>query len=188
MHKNILFILGWLALAGSAGAQDSVDGIAAIVNREVITLSDVRKEVDPVEEELRAKYQGLELVEKVKAARLKALNDLIDRKLVIWDFKNGGFFLPDAVVDERVQSVIKMNDYQDTAGLVRVLKNNGMTLVEFREEIADQVIAQAMRFKMVLGPAGAKSSVPDEVEAERKRLEKEWIERLRSQAFIKIYF
>jgi len=59
-----------------------VDGVAAVVNGEVVTYSQVRQVVGPREKLLRSQFQGEELVQKVKEARQAALSDLIDRQLI----------------------------------------------------------------------------------------------------------
>src|SRR5438046_4054570 len=64
-----------------------VDGIAAIVNGDVITYSQVRVVSAPREKLLRSQYSGAELEAKIKEARQAGLKDLIDRQLIIQAFK-----------------------------------------------------------------------------------------------------
>src|SRR5207302_11295804 len=84
-----------------------VDGIAAIVNGDVITYSQVRLLSAPREKLLRSQATGEELVNKVKEARQAALNDLIDRQLIIQAFKKESYQIPDHYVDERVHEIIQ---------------------------------------------------------------------------------
>jgi hypothetical protein len=56
-----------------------VDGIAAVVNGEVITYSQVRALSAPQERMLRQQYTGAELAKKLTELRELAVKDLIDR-------------------------------------------------------------------------------------------------------------
>ena len=80
MSKRLAFA-GFFALTACAfpptgDAQEVLDGIAAVVNDDVITFSQVRDLVGPIEKAARDQLKGNELVEKVKEIRLKAINDL----------------------------------------------------------------------------------------------------------------
>ena len=77
----LFFILGGADLR--AQRVDVVDGVAAIVNRDLITISQVRELTGMRERSLRDLYRGSELTEKIKEMRIAAVNDLIDRQLVL---------------------------------------------------------------------------------------------------------
>jgi peptidyl-prolyl cis-trans isomerase SurA len=101
--------LALLPICCVAFAQDAqvVDGIAAVVNGDVITYSQVRQLSAPREKLLRSQYTGQELENKLKEVRQLALKDLIDRRLVIQAFKKESFQIPDHVVDQRVHDIIR---------------------------------------------------------------------------------
>jgi len=60
-----------------------IDGIAAVVNGEVITYSQVRMLIAPRERMLRQQFTGEEYQKQMKEARDQALRDLIDRQLIV---------------------------------------------------------------------------------------------------------
>jgi hypothetical protein len=64
-----------------------IDGIAAVVNGEIITHSQVRGVVGPRERLLRSQLRGEELAKQLKAVREAALKDLIDRQLIVQAFR-----------------------------------------------------------------------------------------------------
>src|SRR5215210_2437360 len=74
----------------ASGEAQVVDGIAAVVNGEVITVSQVRQIVGPRERLLRQQYTGEELQKQLQAVRKAALQDLIDRQLIVQSFKKEG--------------------------------------------------------------------------------------------------
>jgi parvulin-like peptidyl-prolyl isomerase len=135
----------------AAPAQEVLDGIAAVVNQDVITFSDVRQLVGPKEKAIRAEYKGTELVEKVKEVRLQAINDLIDRQLILQEFKNNKFQLPEFVIDERVQTIVREEFGGDRSAFLRTLAAQDYTLEKFKEQQRDVVIVQEMRRMSVKG-------------------------------------
>ena len=139
-----------LALAGNALPQrsDVVDGIAAIVNSDVVTISQVRELVGARERSLRDLYRGAELEQKVEEMRISAIKDLIDRQLILQEFKKlqeKGASIPEYVIDDRVQAIIRQEFGGDRAAFVRTLQAQGFTLTRFKEIERDKVIIQAMR-------------------------------------------
>lgn len=139
-----------LSLAPAVWAQKAeiIDGVAAIVNRDVITISQVRELVGARERSLREVYSGQELQDKVKEMRLAALKDLIDRQLILQEFRKmqeKGANIPDYVIDDRVQTIIREEFGGDRSAFVRTLQAQGYTLTRFKEIEREKIIVQAMR-------------------------------------------
>ncbi|MFZ0710342.1 MAG: peptidylprolyl isomerase [Terrimicrobiaceae bacterium] len=139
-----------LALAGSALAQrtDVIDGIAAIVNKDVVTISQVRELVGGRERSLREIYRGQELEDKLKEMRLSAIKDLVDRQLILQEFKKlqeKGASIPEYVIDDRIQAVIREEFGGDRSAFVRTLQAQGFSVTRFKEIERDKIIVQAMR-------------------------------------------
>lgn len=135
------------ALCRVAFAEESqvVDGIAAVVNGEVITYSQVRQLSAPREKLLRSQLTGKELESKLIELRQLALKDLIDRRLVIQAFKKESFQIPDHVVDERMHQIIRESFGGDRNTFIKTLEAQNYTLGEFREKQMEQIMVQAMR-------------------------------------------
>jgi peptidyl-prolyl cis-trans isomerase SurA len=132
----------------SAQQAEVIDGVAAIVNTEVITISQVRELIGARERSLREAYRGPDLADKVKEMRLAALKDLIDRQLIIQEFRKmqeKGANIPDYVVDDRVQTIIRQEFGNDRSAFVRTLQAQGYTLTRFKEVEKEKIIVQAMR-------------------------------------------
>jgi hypothetical protein len=100
----VLLAVGALAqvpicnIASAEGEPTVVDGIAAVVNGEVITYSQVRALSAPQERLLRQQYTGEELAKKLTELRQLSVKDLIDRRLVIQAFKKESYEIPDHIV------------------------------------------------------------------------------------------
>src|ERR1700736_3964374 len=126
-----------------------VDGVAAVVNGDVITYSQVRGLVGPREKVLRAQFNGEELVKAVKAAREAALQDLIDRQLIIQAFKKENFQIPDHFVEERMHDIVRTDFGGDRNTFIKTLEAQNYTMGEFKKMESEKMIVQAMRSKNV---------------------------------------
>src|SRR5213592_235647 len=149
------FAIALLALAGLAGlpifcaafAEEPqiVDGIAAIVNGEVITYSQVRSLSAPREKLLRSQFTGNELENKLLELRQLALKDLIDRRLVIQAFKKESYQIPDHFVDQRMHEIMRDSFGGDRNTFIKTLEAQNYTLGEFKEKEMERMIVAAMR-------------------------------------------
>lgn len=150
-------------------SQQVVDGIAAIVNGDVITYSQVRELVGPREKLLRSQFTGEELITKIKEVRLAALRDLIDRQLIIQAFKKEGFAIPDHYVDERVNTIIRESFGGDRNAFIKTLQAQNYTLAKFKEMERDKMVVQAMRSKNVKPSMGVSPGKIEEYYAKNRQ-------------------
>jgi len=126
-----------------------VDGMAAIVNGEVITYGQVRSLSAPQERMLRQQYTGPDLEKKITELRQAAVKDLIDRRLIIQAFKKESFEIPDHIVDMQVQRIIKEAFGGDRNTFIKTLEAQNYTVGEFKEKEMEKIIVGAMRSKNV---------------------------------------
>ncbi len=152
MRRFALALVAILATTFSAFAQEKraevIDGVAAIVNNDVITISQVRELIGARERAMREAYNGPDMADKIKEMRLAALKDLVDRQLIIQEFRKmqeKGANIPDYVVDDRVQAIIREEFGGDRAAFVRTLQAQGYTLTRFKEIEKEKIIVQALR-------------------------------------------
>src|ERR1043166_5403094 len=126
-----------------------VDGVAAVVNGDVITYSQVRSLVGPREKLLRAQYSGEELVKRIKEAREAALQDLIDRQLIIQAFKKENFQVPDHFIEDRMHDIIRTDFGGDRNTFIKTLEAQNYTMGEFKKMETEKMIVQAMRARNI---------------------------------------
>ncbi len=151
MHRIVtVFLL--LTLLPAAGRTQGipVDGFAAMVNDRVITVSDVLTFVQPIERELRTRYTGEDLRNRVVEAYDKSLNALIERALIIEEFARLDGNIPDPYVDDRIQEIILDRFNGDRTAFLQALAQDGATLDEWRDEIRNQLIISILRRQEVL--------------------------------------
>jgi len=141
---------GLLTLPAAAQQRDRlVDGIAAVVNSNVITYGQVRELLMFRERSLAEVYQGEELRQKMIESQQAALKDLIDRQLIIDHFKSEGFQIPDYVIEDRLQTLIREEFGGDRRAFAQTLRAQGYSMARFREIERDKIIVQAMRQRAV---------------------------------------
>ena len=139
-----------LCCAAFGAEPEVVNGIAAIVNGDVITHSQVRELSAPREKLLRSQYTGEELEKGLKEAREAALKDLIDRQphhSIVSERKipNSGSFCG-RISPWNYQGV---NFGGDRNTFIKTLGGADFSLGEFKQKETEKMIVQAMRGKNV---------------------------------------
>jgi peptidyl-prolyl cis-trans isomerase SurA len=138
-----------LCQAAYAADMEVIDGIAAVVNGDIITYSQVRSLVEPREKLLRSQLKGDELAKQLKAVRQAALKDLIDRQLIIQAFKKESYQIPDHYIDQRMHDIIQESFGGDRNTFIKTLEAQNYTLGEFKKLETERMIVQSMRMKNV---------------------------------------
>ncbi len=146
----VQFIFGAGLFFLPARAQMMADGIAAVVNDKVITYVQINHDVAETEKLLRQNYTGEQLFEHVKEAKLNVLRALIERELIIQDFKKAGGFIPDTYVNARLGDIIRDEYGGDRVTFIKTLYERGVTMQKFRDDIQDNAIVGYMRNKNIV--------------------------------------
>jgi parvulin-like peptidyl-prolyl isomerase len=126
-----------------------VNRLVAVVNNRPITLSEVRNaaamQVQVWVMQYGRSMSAAAIESKVREIEKNALQDLIDRELILHSFKEMGAQIREQNVDDAVQRFIKERFDGDLKQFTLELKNSGMTLQQFRKMQEESIIVQAMR-------------------------------------------
>jgi peptidyl-prolyl cis-trans isomerase SurA len=122
-----------------------INGIAAVVNGDVVTYSQVQEIIGAQAKSAAQIYQGEELQQRIKVMRQQAIKDLVDRALLLQEFKKKEFTIPEYIIDDSVQRIIRQDFGGDRLAFVRTLQAQGFTMARFRQVQKDKIIVQAMR-------------------------------------------
>jgi parvulin-like peptidyl-prolyl isomerase len=98
---------------------------------------------------LRTQYHGEELEKQIQVARSAALQDLIDRQLIVQSFHKEKFELPEHFVEERINDIIRDDFGGDRNTFIKTLQAQNYSLTEFKKMEMDKIIVSAMRSKNV---------------------------------------
>jgi len=144
MIKPLGVLAMMLVLAGSSPAK-IVDRIVAQVNDDIITLSDLNREMAAIRQQLATQFSGEQLEAEAKKAEKEALDSLIRDKLLLQKANELGF---NASVDTQVAAAIerirKENNIKDMQEFERLLGQQGMTMPGFRDQIRKRIIIDSL--------------------------------------------
>jgi beta-lactamase regulating signal transducer with metallopeptidase domain len=122
----------------------------AIVDKHPIFEVTVEQQSAYEEKLLKANYSGDDLNRRVADKRQNVLKALIDRQLIIDDFKAQGGFIPRSFLDARIDDIVKDQYGGDRDAFLKTLADRYTTLEKYREEIENNAVVGYMRNKNVV--------------------------------------
>jgi peptidyl-prolyl cis-trans isomerase SurA len=145
MLRFLIFLSVMLPLAGHAERPALVDRIVAVVNKEVITLSELNEAVGTAERQLRR--QGTQPPERAILER-QMLERLILDKAQLQMARETGIRVDELQVDRAVQRIAESNKL--TLGeFRRALESDGVSFDAWREDLREQIILTRLREREV---------------------------------------
>ena len=148
-----VFLAPWF-LAGPSKAE-IVDRIVAVVNDDIITLSELNRMSKMIQPDHKINLKSKE----GRALKREMLEALIDRKLARAEAKRRGITVSDKEVNMAVADFKKKNNIPNDEALKQALAKNQMTLKELRQQLADQIRQERL---VIIAMGAKKTSVPEE--------------------------
>ncbi|WP_020587524.1 SurA N-terminal domain-containing protein [Desulfobacter curvatus] len=151
----IVFLLGFWGAASCLAQEEVVDRIVAIVNNDIVTLSQLDLAAAPYRENIEASQESLaRKKEMMTQMYTQMLNQLVENSLVVQEAKRMGIGVDDTDVDHAVENFKKEHNL-DQESLKLGLAAQGMTLEQYRERIREQIlqsmiVSRAVRAKIVV--------------------------------------
>jgi len=146
----VLLLAGCCLGLCPATRADVINGIAAIVHNSIITYEDVENEIASLLPSYQAKYGDQPLVfrQKIRDLRREQISFLVERQLILYDFKTTGYNLPESIIEEIIKERIR-EKFGDRVTLQKTLQAQGTTYESYKQGVRDQFIVQQMRIKNV---------------------------------------
>ena len=155
--KNKILLLTTLLLIWSSPVfgEEIIDRIVAVVNNEIVTLSQLNKATlvyrANIEASQNSQTRKQELISQLET---DMLNQLVENSLTVQEAVKYGIEVQDEDVDRAIENFKKSNNL-DQDGLERGLAAEGMTLEEYRARMKDQILQsmlvnRAVRSKIVI--------------------------------------
>ena len=143
-----------------------VNSIAVKVNGKVITSSQVSFMLAPIYAQLAAQFprRGAEFERQFKEAREKILLELIDRQIILDEFKNMGATIKPHIIDEEIKRQVRELYNGNEAKFREELKKGRLTMDRYREMTQEKMVVQAMRAQKFL--SDAPPPLPNEINKE----------------------
>ena len=133
--KKFSFLFGFfLFLYGPISLSEAiVDRVVAVVNQEIITLSEVEKWINPLKQEIVAEDR-LERWERIEGLRRQVLDKLIEEKLIDQEVKKSGIKISSKEIEATLEEVRRRNAVTQE-DLEKALAVEGLTLETYKKQI-----------------------------------------------------
>lgn len=144
--SNLLKVAGFLVFMffffQFAWAEENrffVDKVVAVVNKEVITWSELYKYMEFTAKDVIQSLNADEKFKYFKAHEQEFLEKLIDTKLQIEEALKYGIFVSDAEIEGAISDIKKKYGLSDEA-FIETLKKEGMSLNDYKKMLKEQII------------------------------------------------
>lgn len=145
--RNCLPALFAVAFCTSAAAQTYSNRIVAVVDGRPIAASEVRDTIKAQEQIIRFQLQNdpARIDKELNLLRESAIESLIDREILLSEFKKLGGVIKAQYVDDDINGIIRESFKGNRDAFVDELNKSGMSVKKFRELREKMVIVNVMR-------------------------------------------
>ncbi len=149
----VALLLFFGALSAPAGAA-VVDRIVAVVNDEVITLSDLNAEMDMIRQRMAVAYKGQDVEKFLAESRQTMLNRMVERLLIGQEARKSGIVVKDEEVNEAIRDGLEQRKLR-MEDMIASLAKEGSDLEEYKRELRDhltktRLIRREIRSKIMI--------------------------------------
>jgi peptidyl-prolyl cis-trans isomerase SurA len=149
--STLLLTLTLFGLALSAQAQDPAlirlgNGIAAVAEGQIITVEELRQELEPIVPRLRVESKNeQEFAKRIDELGKEVLQNMIDRIIIVKAAEEKGLLIPQSYLDQEYDEVIARDFGGDRGRFLEYLKSRGLTARDYRRKIYQRVVVNVMR-------------------------------------------
>ncbi len=149
----VALLLFFGALSAPAGAA-VVDRIVAVVNDEVITLSDLNAEMDMIRQRMAVAYKGQDVEKFLAESRQTMLNRMVERLLIGQEARKSGIVVKDEELNEAIRDGLEQRKLR-MEDMLASLAKEGSNLEEYKRELRDhltktKLIRREIRSKVMI--------------------------------------
>ncbi len=118
------------------------DGIVAIVEDKVITVEDVRHQIQPLIPQLERDAKGQDdFNQQLAQLQDQVIQQLIDKVLIIKDFeKDDKKHVPESYIDSAIADDLSNKFDNDRSKFLAYLRAKGQTIKDYRKEVEENII------------------------------------------------
>ena len=139
IYTSLFCIFGFPLVAKAEDAK-IVDRIVAVVNDDIITLSELNRLFKPYAERIRALEYPIEKErEMLFKVRADIVNKLIDQKIKDQEITRSKITISEKDIDQTIERIKEANFYTDE-NLRAALAKDGLTMEEYREQVKEQIL------------------------------------------------
>lgn len=121
-------------------------GLAAEVENTIITFEELRREMGPLIPRIRESSRSrAEFTRRMEELYFEVLQNLIDRVLIVEEFKDKEFNIPQTYVENEFDRILIEDFENDRARFLEYLESQGKNVREFRSELRERIVVSIMR-------------------------------------------
>lgn len=122
------------------------NGIAAIAEGQIITVEELRRELEPIIPRLRVEAgNAQEFTKRIDELSKEVLQNMIDRIIIVKAAEEKGLLIPPSYIDQEYDEVIARDFGGDRGRFLEYLRARGETARDFRRDIYKRVVVNVMR-------------------------------------------
>jgi peptidyl-prolyl cis-trans isomerase SurA len=122
------------------------NGIAAIAEGQIITIEELRRELEPIIPRLRVEAKNAqEFSQRIDELSKEVLQNMIDRIIIVKAADDKGLLIPSSYIDQEYDDVIQRDFGGDRRRFLEYLRARGETARDFRRNIHKRVVVNVMR-------------------------------------------
>lgn len=157
----VILLLTMLLGGGISAWAVVIDRIVAVVNEDVITLSELQEEGLPIVNQIKESFTGEERLKRIKQIEKQALDYLIDKKLMLAEAQKESLNVTPADVNSAVEEIKKNNNITTDEELRQGLARERLTYEGFRKKIEEQLVllritTRKVKSKIIISEADIK--------------------------------
>lgn len=168
--KKLMFVLSVAAVTMVFAAK--LDGIAARVDSNVITVGDVMESIRR-RPDIAKRLMGSNESE-MQAAYRAALDELVERHLILKAAAEKSVEIPEWVIDNQLREIVNASFGGDMNRLQEEMARSKVSMSEYRKNVKDDILVRGMRQQMIeqfafASPAAMKKEYTDNPERYRRK-------------------
>jgi peptidyl-prolyl cis-trans isomerase SurA len=156
LSRSFIILVFTALLVGSNGslAQQSQDpellrlgnGIAAVAEGKIITVEELRRELEPIVPRLRAESKSAQdFTQRLDKLSREVLQNMIDRIIIVKAAEKKGLMIPQSYIDQEYADVLTRDFDGNRSRFLEYLRERGDTARDFRKRIYERVVVNVMR-------------------------------------------
>ena len=146
--RTSVFALFGLAAVLSLAAGQVVEEIVAVVNDDVITLSQYKEQYDSTIQQLRAAFQGAEYEKQLAMLKKEMLNMMITDLLLMQQAKEKNLSVGEQL-KAAVENIKKENNIASDDDMKRALRQQGVDYDQWLRQLEDNMLKQGVIYSEV---------------------------------------
>jgi len=130
----------WIPVPALVEGAELIDRIVAVVNEDVVLLSELKRELQPYAERIKSSgYSPVNENQRLFKIRTDLLNKLIDQKLTDQEIKRIKIFVSEKEVDNAVERMKEANFFTDEE-MRKMMAAQGLDMASYRQRIKEQIL------------------------------------------------